>query len=67
MRYVIKNERLKDYLYCLGFNYIQVEDKNKIQEYIYLFNKTDKLLDAITYYTNFKQEQKQVMQVKNQT
>jgi hypothetical protein len=58
MVYVIKNERLRDYLYCLGFDYKQVEDKKQKQEYIYLFKKTEKLLDAITYYTNFKQDQK---------
>ncbi len=57
MVYVVKNERLRDYLYCLGFNYKKVKDKNQIQEYIYLFKKTERLLNAITYYTNFKKEQ----------
>lgn len=50
--YVIKNERMKNYLYSLGFNYKKTEDKTGKQDFIYLFQKSDKLFDAMTFYTN---------------
>lgn len=56
MEYVIKSKRLKEYLYCLGFDYRQVPDKTGKQEYIWLFKNTNTLKDAITYYTNTKRQ-----------
>lgn len=53
-KYVIKNNRLKDFLYSLGFNYSTVEDKTRLQKEVYLFPNIPALMDAITYYTNFK-------------
>jgi len=54
MNYVIKNKRLKDYLYALGFDYEKVPDRTGKQEFVYLFPNTDILNDAISYYTDFK-------------
>lgn len=54
MEYVIKNIRLRDYLYTLGFNYREVSDKTQKQEFVYLFENTESLKNAITFYTQFK-------------
>lgn len=54
MEYVVKNNRLKDYLYTLGFTYREVPDKMQKQEFIYLFSNTESLREAITFYTQFK-------------
>lgn len=51
MEYVIKNIRLRDYLYTLGFNFREVPDRTLKQEFIYLFPNTDLLKTAITFYT----------------
>lgn len=56
--YVIKNERLKQYLYTLGFDYKTVKDKTEQQDYVFLFPHTDDLLKAITFYTQIKNKQK---------
>lgn len=52
--YVVNKERLRNYLYSLGFNYRQVPDQKHKQEFIWLFQKDELLLDAITYYTKIK-------------
>lgn len=52
--YVVTKERLRDYLYTLGFNYRTSRDKTNKQECIWLFQKDELLMDAITYYTNVK-------------
>lgn len=56
--YVVKHERLKAYLYTLGFDYKKDKDKTGKQDYIYLFPQSDKLLEAITFYTTFKNKLK---------
>lgn len=53
-KYVVTKERLKDYLYILGFNYREVPDKTGRQEIVWLFPKTNLVMDAITYYTKMK-------------
>lgn len=58
MNYVIKNRRLRDYLYTLGFNYKEVSDKTGKQNYVYLFPIDENLEKAITYYTQFKNNKK---------
>ena len=55
--YVIKNDRLKNYLYSLGFNYNVVTDKTGKQQYIYLFKQSIDLFNAITFYTINHQKQ----------
>lgn len=52
--YVIKNKRLKRYLYSLGFNYKEQEDQTGKTDKVYLFKKSDELFEAITFYTQFK-------------
>ena len=52
--YVIKTQRLANWLYYLGFNYRNVIDKTGRQEYIYLFNDTEELHKAITFWNEFR-------------
>lgn len=52
--YVIKNRRLKNYLYTLGFNYKEQEDKTEKTDKVYLFKKSKMLFEAIDFYTDFK-------------
>ena len=52
MEYVIKNDRLKNYLYTLGFTYREVPDRTLKQKFVYLFPNTDLLKEAITFYTH---------------
>lgn len=54
--YVIKNKRLRDYLYCLGFNFKTQIDRTGRTDYVYLFPNTKELKEAITFYTSFKNE-----------
>lgn len=54
--YVIKNKRLRDYLYTLGFNFKEQKDKTGRTDYVYLFTKSKELFEAITFYTSFKNE-----------
>jgi len=56
--YVIKNKRLKDYLYTLGFFCKAQEDKTRRTDYVYLFSNTKELKEAITFYTEFRNKQK---------
>ena len=54
--YVIKSERLKNFLYCLGFNFKEQEDKTGRTDYVYLFSNTKELKEAITFYTEFRKK-----------
>lgn len=54
--YIIKNKRLRDYLYNLGFDYKQQEDKTLRQDFVYVFSNTDLLQEAIRFYTEFKKK-----------
>lgn len=56
--YVVKNKRLKKYLYSLGFNYKKQKDRTKKTDYVYLFKKSKELFEAITFYTDFKNKYK---------
>lgn len=60
--YVIKNKRLKNFLYALGFNYIKDQDVTGQHEFIYLFPNTQELRYAITFYTDFKNSKLTKMQ-----
>ncbi|AGK96773.1 hypothetical protein [Clostridium pasteurianum] len=55
MDYVVTSERLKLYLFTLGFTYRQVPDRSGRQKYIWLFSKTDMLFDALTFFSQNKQ------------
>lgn len=52
--YVVTKERLRNYLYSLGFNYREVHDRTERQDKVWLFEKNDLVMDAITYYTEVK-------------
>ena len=58
MNYVIKNQRLTNYLYSLGFDYRKVKDRTGKQDFVYLFPNSDDLAKAISYYTQFKNKRK---------
>lgn len=53
-KYVVNNERQKEYLYCLGFDYITQRDKYDSTKDVWLFDRTEKLLDAIDFYCKFR-------------
>lgn len=56
--YVVKNERMKNYLYNLGFNFELQKDKITKVDYVYLFKNSNNLLEAITFYSDFRRERK---------
>lgn len=56
MKYVVKSKRLKNYLYCLGFNYEEVYDRIDKDKIIWLFKNTEMLKDAITFFTENKRK-----------
>lgn len=58
MEYVVKSERLKNYLYYLGFNCRQVADKTGHKKYVYLFQNDEDVQRAIEFYTTMKNKLK---------
>lgn len=54
MEVVIKNKRLRDYLYALGFNYRKVKDTTNKQDFVYLFLNTEDLSESIEFYIMMK-------------
>lgn len=52
--YVVTNERQKRYLYCLGFDYTVQKDKFDDTKEVYIFERTDKLLEAVDFYCKFR-------------
>lgn len=64
MEYVVTSERLRNFLYSLGFNYRKVPDKTNRQEYVWLFENDDMLKEAITFFSNYK-KRKIVLENKN--
>lgn len=57
--YVVKNKRLREYLYNLGFDFTRKPDIKGNLDEIYLFKKTDLLMEAISFYSKVKKIQKQ--------
>lgn len=53
-KYVVNNERQKNFLYCLGFDYTTKKDKFNELKIVWLFEKTDELLEAIDFYCKFR-------------
>lgn len=56
--YVIKNKRMMQYLYSLGFNYQTQKDRTGINECVYIFQDTHLLRESITFYSNIHNKQK---------
>lgn len=54
MKYVVKNVRLREYLFNLGFDYEQVQDKTGKQDYVYLFEANEYLYDAMSFFTELR-------------
>ena len=55
--YVVKNKRQREYLYNLGFNYSKSQDLYNHSQEVYLFEKTDLLMESITFYSHIKNKQ----------
>lgn len=58
MEYVVKSERLAKFLYHLGFNYRKVKDKTNNRDYVFLFNNTENLKEAISFWNDFRKQRK---------
>lgn len=59
-KYVVNNERQKTYLYCLGFDYVVQKDKFDNTKEIWVFDRTEKLLEAIDFYCKFRNTMKNI-------
>lgn len=53
-KYIVNNKRQRDFLYLLGFEYITKPDRNDVTKEIWLFDRTDNLLEAIDFYCKFR-------------
>lgn len=56
-KYVIKNDRLKTFLFTLGFDYTRQKDITGKQCFVWLFDDTESLQKAIRFYTKYHQKQ----------
>ena len=53
-KYVVNNRRQRDYLYLLGFEYTSRVDKFDREKEVWLFDRTELLLEAIDFYCKFR-------------
>ena len=60
-KYVVNNRRQRDYLYTLGFDYMSRADKFDRSKEVWVFDRTDLLLEAIDFYCKFRNKQKEEM------
>ena len=60
--YIVNNKRQKEYLYGLGFYYIIQRDKFDETKDIWLFDRTDNLLEAIDFYCKFRNKMQDINQ-----
>ncbi len=60
-KYVVIKERLRNYLYSLGFNYISKDDLTHRQDKIFLFEDNDRLRKCINFYTQIHKENKELI------
>lgn len=58
MYYVVKSKYLRNFLNALGFLNMSDEDKFEPDKEVYLFIKSDELMEAITWYSQFKKKMK---------
>lgn len=56
-KYIVNNKRQKEYLYCLGFDYVIQRDKFDNTKDVWVFDKTNELLEAIDFYCKFRNKQ----------
>ena len=60
-KYVVNNRRQRDYLYLLGFEYMSRTDKYDRNKEVWVFDRTDLLLEAIDFYCKFRNKKKEEM------
>ena len=53
-KYIVNNKRQRDYLYLLGFEYMSRTDKYDKSKEVWVFDRTDLLLEAIDFYCKFR-------------
>ena len=53
-KYIVNNRRQKDFLYLLGFEYETKPDRKDQTKEIWLFDRTENLLEAIDFYCKFR-------------
>ena len=54
--YVVDNIRQRDYLYTLGFNYNTNDDRKNPGKAIWVFDRTELLLEAIDFYIRTREK-----------
>ena len=54
--YVVDNIRQRNYLYTLGFNYNTKDDRKNPGKAIWIFERTDLLLEAINFYIKMREK-----------
>lgn len=54
--YVVDNIRQRDYLYCLGFDYNTKDDRKNKGKAIWIFDRTELLLEAIDFYIKVREK-----------
>ena len=54
MEFVVMSKRMRNFLYLLGLDFREVPDKTNRQEFVWLFQNTCKLKQALLFYKNFK-------------
>lgn len=57
-KYVVNNRRQRDYLYLLGFEYMSRLDKYDRNKEVWVFDRTELLLEAIDFYCKFRNKMK---------
>lgn len=53
--YIVDNIRQRDYLYTLGFDYNTKDDRKNAGKAIWIFDRTDLLLEAIDFYIRMRE------------
>ena len=59
-KYVVNNRRQRDYLYLLGFEYMSRLDKLDRNKEVWVFDRTDELLEALDFYCKFRNKMKNI-------
>lgn len=54
--YIVDNIRQRDYLYTLGFDYNTKDDRKNPGRAIWIFDRTDLLLEAINFYIKVREK-----------
>lgn len=60
-KYVVNNQRQKNYLYSLGFDFITQRDKFDSNKDVWIFDRTKELEEAIDFYCKFRSKMKNIV------